>query len=173
MRFYRKIESFWRVICRQNRRERRNEICQRQMKSTKGGWNRYAIKSCYAGWLTATKAWHSPLASDIPKGGRRGKRILSRNRRSSSRRRTRVRREGENGDSKQKDRKNQRNSQEFLPYYPLAPIKNKWRGLFEKNPLFVYGYAEIRQSGQTDFEQKSSFFDPKAYEGTSRGRKRR
>jgi hypothetical protein len=39
----------------------------------------------------------------MPKYGSRGKRILSRNCRSSSRRRTRVRREGENGDSKQKD----------------------------------------------------------------------
>ena len=109
----------------------------------------------------------------MPKYGSRGKRILSRNRRSSCRRRTRVRREGENGGSKQKDWRNQRNSSEFLPYYPLTSNKNKWRGLFNKNPLFVYGYAEIRQPGQTDFEQKPSFFVPKAYEGTPRGRKRR
>ena len=72
------------------------------------------------------------LSTVVPKGGRRGKRILSRNRRSSSRRRTRVRREGENGDSKQKDRYNQRNSLEFHPYYPLTPIKSKRKGLFKR-----------------------------------------
>ena len=81
----------------------------------------------------------------MPKYGSWGKRILSRNRRSSLRRRTRVRREGENGGSKQKQLKNENRRFSSLSWKIIGFAKIKSEAHFLYLTVFVYGYAEIRQ----------------------------
>ena len=84
---------------------------------------------------------------------------MSRNRRYSSRRRTTVRREGENGDSKQKDRKNQGNSQEFHPYYSfhhlVQPIIDCIFCIFH---IFYHNYSNLYYTKCKNLKMNTSVF---------------